>query len=82
MGNNDGTATTIGSGGIPFDVNSQILNFSLTCAGAFTIQYRILGASSWSSIPGNNTPLNPYTLTGLASNTTYKWRVKSTGTPW
>ena len=79
-GFNDGSATVVNpSGGAPFSGTSvsNILNWGLTCAGgaSFAVQYRVVGTSSWISIPGNNTSSSPYTLTGLTANTAYTCEV-------
>ena len=80
-GGNNGTATAIASGGTPFTFDSQILSWTLVCSN-FTVQYRVLGASSWLNITGTTTSSSPYILTGLTANTSYEWRVKCTGQPW
>ena len=85
-GLSDGSATVLNaSGGVPFSgvSVSQVINWTLSCGGGnFAVQYRVLGATSWTPIPGNTTSSSTYTLTGLTSSTSYEWRVKCQGTPW
>ncbi|MBD2705673.1 fibronectin type III domain-containing protein [Spirosoma sp. BT702] len=60
---------------------SALLSWTNTNSGANTgatyeIDYRIQGASEWTTvIPPNNT--YSYKLTGLNNNTTYQWRIRS-----
>ena len=55
---------------------------TFTTGGAYIVQYRTVGASTWNTVDGNNTVSSPYTLTGLIPNTNYEWRVKCQGTAW
>ncbi|MBL0293990.1 MAG: fibronectin type III domain-containing protein [Saprospiraceae bacterium] len=48
----------------------------VTNAGSYTIQYRILGTSTWSSITNSGLG-NMQDIFGLASGTTYEWRIAS-----
>lgn len=56
--------------------SSATLNWSaVQNATEYTIQYRIVNASSWTTAGTSAT--NSYNLTGLSSSTTYEWRVKT-----
>ncbi|MBK9213976.1 MAG: fibronectin type III domain-containing protein [Saprospiraceae bacterium] len=48
----------------------------VTNAGSYTIQYRILGTSTWSSVTNSGLG-NMQDIFGLASGTTYEWRIAS-----
>lgn len=41
--------------------------------GTFALSYRVAGTSEWTTVGGIKE--SPYALSGLASNTTYEWRV-------
>lgn len=55
--------------------SSVKLNWSdVSSAQSYTLDYRVTGASTWTSVSVASVP---YTLTGLSNNTSYDYRVKS-----
>lgn len=42
----------------------------------YDLQYRLAGTTSWTTV--SNLPTAQYTMTGLTTNATYEWRVRST----
>ena len=56
------------------DANSTNATWSATTADSFDIRYREVGSSTWIEVTGVS---NPYQITGLNSETTYEFQVRS-----
>lgn len=56
---------------------SAVLNWSkISCATGYTVQYKVSGATTWST-KQVNTNTNSTAITGLLLNTKYQWKVKT-----
>jgi hypothetical protein len=56
--------------------NSALLQWNaVPGASSYLIQYKLSSATSWNSVTSNT---NSFTLTGLAAQATYQWRVSTT----
>lgn len=68
----------------PRDFGSEIVNdttasvkFNIELSASYTVQYRVAGTATWTSIPINSITASslPVRITGLLKCTTYQWRV-------
>ena len=72
----DGCCEAPGGFSLTIDPTSATLTFSnVLAANAYTVRFRVAGASTWTTLPGLTTP--SATLTGLDSCTTYEYQVQT-----